>query len=281
MKMYGKGWILILLLFFPPAFPVLAADAGRMSPGPAKTVCLQCHGGMEGRLGAPVKDWEHSVHRENGISCHDCHGGDPTDFAMAMSPERGFRGAPVEEEIPAFCGRCHIGVRDDYLASKHGRALGEGGPQCVTCHGNHAVQRASLALINEQDCTRCHSFERAARIRAALATTDNRIDELEKEIDALHRVGIAVKALRGKVFAARNDFHRLFHTVDVDRVHAGTAAVQGTLDEVAGRIAGIHSELSNRKLWGGITVFLLLVAGILSLLLRKTFQDEEGRGAGN
>jgi len=28
----------------------------------------------------------------NGISCHDCHGGDPTDYEMAMTPERGFAG---------------------------------------------------------------------------------------------------------------------------------------------------------------------------------------------
>ncbi|TYO96340.1 hypothetical protein EDC39_11446 [Geothermobacter ehrlichii] len=270
-----KSWILTLPLLFLLALPALAAEDEGGAAGPAKTVCQQCHGGMQGRLGAPVGDWEHSVHRENGISCHDCHGGDPTDFAMAMSPDRGFLGAPEEAEIPAFCGRCHIGVRDDYLDSKHGRALGEGGPQCVTCHGNHAVQRASLALINDKDCTRCHSFGRAARIRAALASTDNKIDDLEKAIDALRRVGIAVKPLRGKVFSARNNFHRLFHTVDVDRVHEGTASVQAELDKVAGRIAEIRSELSTRKLWGGITVVLLLVAGVLSLLLRKTYQDEE------
>ncbi|WP_146032969.1 multiheme c-type cytochrome [Geothermobacter hydrogeniphilus] len=275
--MHAKGWLLagcLLLLLPGPVF-----SAGEEAPTiPRETVCLQCHGGMEGRLGAPVGLWKQSIHRQNGISCHDCHGGDPTDFAMAMSPERGFRGAPEKAEIPAFCGRCHIGVKDDYLASKHGRALGKGGPQCVTCHGNHAVVKASPDLINDKDCTRCHSFERAARIKAALTDTDRIISGLERDLADLRRLGIAVKKMRGEVFAKRNEFHRLFHTVDVNKVHQGTAAVQKSLGEVATEVAGIRSDLSQRKLWGGIAIVLLLVAGGLCLLLRRTYHDEEGKG---
>lgn len=270
-----KGWLLggsLLLLLLPQS--VLAADEATPSTAP-QTVCLQCHGGMEGRLGEPVGLWKKSIHRQNGISCHDCHGGDPTDFAMAMSPERGFLGAPEKNDIPAFCGRCHIGVKDDYLASKHGQALGKGGPQCVTCHGNHAVVKASLALINDKDCTRCHSFERAKRIKAALVDTDRIITGLETDLAGLHRLGISVKNLQGKVFARRNEFHRLFHSVEVDRVHQGTAKVQTSLAEVATEVAGIRSDLGQRKLWGGIAVVLLLLAGCLSLLLRRTYHDEE------
>ncbi len=267
---------LVLAVFGAGA--VLAEDAPEAAAPRAQTVCQQCHAGLPGHLGAPVRDWAGSVHSKNGISCHDCHGGDPTDFAMAMSPERGFIGAPEPNAIPDFCGRCHIGVRQDYGASKHGKALGKGGPQCVTCHSNHAVKRASLALINEKSCTRCHSFERAARIRAALEATDGMIAELEKDLDGLHRVGIAVKAMRGKVFSARNSFHRLFHSVDVDKVHEGTAAVQADLEKVEVQIAGIKSELGQRKVWGGIAVVLLVVAGILALLLRRTYEDEEKSG---
>jgi len=266
-------WILVVVLILPPL--TSAAEEGATTAAP-QTVCLQCHGGMEGRLGEPVGLWDKSIHKNNGISCHDCHGGDPTDFAMAMSPERGFLGAPEKDEIPAFCGRCHIGVKDDYLASKHGQALGKGGPQCVTCHGNHAVVKANLDLINDKDCTRCHSFERAARIKAALTETDKIISGLESDLDGLHRLGFSVKELRGKVFGKRNEFHRLFHSVEVERVNKGTAEVQKALGEVATEVAGIHADLGQRKLWGGIAIVLLLIAGVLSLLLRKTYHDEEG-----
>ena len=71
-------------------------------------VCIRCHGALPGRLGEPVKLWRGSIHAANGIACNDCHGGDPKDAANAMSPARGFLGAPKETAIPAFCGRRHI-----------------------------------------------------------------------------------------------------------------------------------------------------------------------------
>ena len=129
------------------------------------SVCLQCHAALEGRLSAPVSAWRTSIHAQNGISCPDCHGGDPTDFAMAMDLERGFVGVPKYDEVPAFCGRCHVGVKEDYLHSAHGKALNSGGPQCVSCHGNHSVNQASLELINPTACSRCHEFGRADEIK--------------------------------------------------------------------------------------------------------------------
>lgn len=269
LKMLLPG-IAALLLFLPSA--LFAADEPSAAP---ETVCLQCHGGQEGRIGAPVALWRNSIHAANDISCHDCHGGDPTDFAMAMTPERGFLGAPEEADIPGFCGRCHIGVEEDYRASRHGAALGEGGPQCVTCHGNHGVQRASLDLINPNDCSRCHSFERAATIREALVATDQRIAALETDLAALHRSGLSVKELSGKLFARRNDFHRLFHTVDVDKVRQETDAVQQQLATLEADVSTIHAELGQRKTWGGIAIGLLIAAGIVFLLLRRTLPTPE------
>ena len=121
-----------------------------------ESVCLQCHAGMDGRLSEPIGLWQTSVHAENGVSCHDCHGGDPTDFAMAMSPERGVIGAPEYTDVPVFCGRCHVGISEEYQAGAHGQAIESGGAQCVVCHGNHAIQKVSLDLINEETCSQCH-----------------------------------------------------------------------------------------------------------------------------
>jgi hypothetical protein len=36
--------------------------------------------------------------------------------------------------------------------------------------------------------------------------------------------------------------------------------------------------LSNRKLWGGVATGLLVLAGVLFSLLRKTYQEEERAG---
>ena len=93
------------------------------------TVCITCHGGLPGKYGEPVKLWKGSIHSENGITCNACHGGDPKDAANAMKKERGFLGAPKYNDVPQFCGRCHVGVLKDYQASAHGRALSTGRPQ--------------------------------------------------------------------------------------------------------------------------------------------------------
>ncbi len=239
-----------------------------------ETVCIQCHGSQPGRLGAPVPAWRTSIHAANGISCHNCHGGDPTDLAMAMNPARGFLGAPKENDIPAFCGRCHVGVKEDYLASAHGRALGHGGPQCVTCHSNHAVMKATPDLINSQSCSRCHDYGRAAEIKAAVIATDIRITEIGQKLATLHRTGITTKEMEDELFAVRNRFHRLFHSVDVEKVRSQTADFQAELQKIQGHITEIEARLERRKIWGGIAVAFLVCWGIVALLVFRSYQKE-------
>lgn len=241
----------------------------------ADTVCIECHGGQPGSLGAPVADWRTSIHSENGVSCHDCHGGDPTDFAMAMSPEKGFLGAPEYTDVPAFCGRCHVGVSEAYQAGAHGQAIESGGAQCVVCHGNHAIQKASLDLINEEACSQCHTYERAALIRLSLVETDTMVAEVEHDLDRLYRLGFAVDDMQGALFSQRNRFHQLFHGVDVDLVRAETADVQAELRKIGTEVAAIDTTVGQRKLWGSAVIGLFVLAGVIFLLVRKAYEEEE------
>ena len=262
-------WLLVLTAgLFCLATPVLAAD----------TVCLQCHGELPDKLGAPVGNWRDSVHAVNGISCHDCHGGDPADQVMAMSPERGFLGVPEPEDIPAFCGRCHVGVFETYRDGAHGQALAAGrGPQCVTCHGNHAVKVAVIDLINEQDCSRCHSYERAALIRLSLVETDTMISKVDGDFSRLHRLGFAVDDMRGELFDLRNRFRRVFHEVDVAKLRRETGGIQTEIGTLQQKIASIDETLGERKLWGSLAIGLFILAGVICLLARKTYEEEEKR----
>lgn len=241
----------------------------------ADSVCLQCHAGLEERLKAPIEKWEKSIHAENGISCHDCHGGDPTDFAMAMSPERGFIGVPEYTEVPAFCGRCHLGVREDYEKSAHGEALASGGPNCVVCHGNHAVVKATIDLINPESCSRCHDYERAENVRNVISETEAKLQSLETSVAALYRVGIDVEQLSGELFATRNDFRRLFHTVNAEKLRQQKSSFDSALAEIGAQVGDIENQLSKRKLIGGIIVVLLVLAGCIALLIRQTYHREE------
>lgn len=257
--------MLILLL-------ALSGTGGAKATELPQIVCIQCHGAMPGRLGEPVKLWQGSVHAENGIACNSCHGGDPNDAANAMSPARGFLGAPKAQDVPAFCGRCHVGILQDYLASAHGRALASGGPNCVTCHGNHQIVRASLDLINEKSCSRCHSFERARLIRAAMEETEQLIAANDERIKSYRAKGVDVERLDKTLFSLRNRFHSLFHNVDTDKVRRESGQLQVELKGVAHDLDTLDQSMADRRFMGGIAIAVALLAAVLLRLLRKTYE---------
>ncbi|HJV33703.1 MAG TPA: cytochrome c3 family protein [Geomonas sp.] len=238
---------------------------------PPETVCIQCHSGLPDKLGAPVNLWKTSIHAENGISCNSCHGGDPKNAADAMNRSLGFLGAPKEEQIPAFCGRCHVGVMKDYLASKHGKALGKGGPTCVTCHSNHHVLKASLDLINEKTCTQCHTFERAAAIKAAMQQTEGYIVGIDQRIAALQKVGVDTEEMGKSLFSIRNRFHTLFHDVDVQRVKTESTQINGDLAKISTQLTAIEDSRTKRKIAGGVAIFCVLLIAFLFHLMKKTY----------
>jgi hypothetical protein len=246
-------------------------------PSPARaadqpeTVCIECHGSLPDRLGAPVKLWRTSIHAENGISCNACHGGDPKDAANAMNRAQGFLGAPKEPDIPAFCGRCHVGVLKDYLASAHGRALGKGGPTCVTCHSNHAVVKASLAIINEKNCSRCHSFERAALIRAAMQQTEDHVVGIDRRIKEYQAQGVDTERMGKSLFSLRNRFHSLFHEVNVTRVKAEFAQINTELGKLDKDLKVIEEARAKRKVAGAIVIAGALVLAFLFHLMKKSY----------
>ena len=133
------------------------------------SACIQCHTSddMGPEMHEITRQWKESWHAKNNISCHDCHGGAPEDASMSMMHQRGFKGSPKNIDIPEFCGTCHIAILENYLKSGHGKTFCDSaeGPSCVTCHGSHNVQQASMDIINEQLCSQCHTYERAKEMK--------------------------------------------------------------------------------------------------------------------
>jgi hypothetical protein len=235
-------------------------------------VCVQCHGALPGRLGGPVAQWKGSIHAANGIYCNECHGGDPKDSPNAMSPQRGFIGVPKDKTIPGVCGRCHVGVMKNYQASAHGKALGKGGPTCYTCHGNHAVQKASLDLINEKSCGSCHGYQGAAAIKDSMRRTEDHILALESGIGRFKGEGFDTDTLEKGLFSVRNRFHSLSHNVDVEQVKRDSVALKGELDRIGN---GLQQMDDSRRKWKIAAVFAVggaLLAALLLYLLRRTYE---------
>lgn len=172
--------------------------------GQAADQCYQCHSAMDD---AAAKAFLRDVHRQKGVTCAGCHGGDPTteDMEKAMSPAAGFAGIPKGDDISARCASCHAdeqkmrsfgsglpvsqydhlrqGVHGKPSAGKTGRIL-----QCTTCHGYHGVLSAknprspvhpkrSVTL-----CSSCHS--RASYMRTYNPSLP--VDQLEKYRTSVH-----------------------------------------------------------------------------------------------
>jgi hypothetical protein len=145
----------------------------------AKDSCLDCHKVMEG---TSIRFMQNDIHYKRGLSCANCHGGDPTsdDQNISMSAERGFKVRPGRDGMSEFCGTCHSSAAfmqkhnpkapvDQvklHAASIHG-GKPAGSDQiaatCIDCHGYHDARavsdpqsRVSPARL-ARTCGRCHA----------------------------------------------------------------------------------------------------------------------------
>lgn len=241
----------------------------------SENVCLTCHESAimdETRRKIPG-EWKQSWHAQNDVACHDCHGGDPTDAAMAMSPDRGFVGVPNYQRVPEFCGKCHIGILKNYLESGHGKALKAkgSGPNCVTCHGAHNIQKANIDIINEKLCSQCHSYGRAKEMKQALFQTEQKIQEIEASIKKLKAAGVFTEEEDKEVFRTLAEFRTLFHVIDVSLVQDKTGDFLKRLGIIDEKLQGIFGELDSRR---NFAIFLLLIfvaLAVVGYFLSKTY----------
>ena len=164
--------------FFAAALS-LALGAGLAE---AADTCVECHRETNASPVSPAHVVDHDVHAQRGLSCADCHGGDPTstDPTVAMDPAKGFVGRPARADIPRFCARCHAdptymrrynpNLPTDqylkYLTSQHGKRNSVGDPDvavCTSCHGAHGIRSRQdplspvYATNIPGTCAECHS----------------------------------------------------------------------------------------------------------------------------
>ncbi len=213
------------------------------------------------------------------FSCHDCHGGDPKDASMSMSPQRGFVGAPKYRDVPEFCGKCHVGILKSYLESGHGKALKSTGkgPNCVTCHGSHKeeqyIQKASIDIINEGLCSRCHSYERAKMMKQALFLTEKKIGEIGTSLEELRREGIYAADDEKALFSTEAEFRTLFHSVDVSLVKDRTDEFTKRLNAIERSVKHIFSEVKFRRNFSSFLMLVFAGLAVLVAMLSATYKE--------
>lgn len=244
---------------------------------PEINACVECHSSdiMKPEFQNITQEWKLSWHYQNNVSCHDCHGGDPKDATMSMSHHRGFTGTPKYNDIPEFCGKCHIGILRHYHESGHGESLrttGKG-PHCVTCHGSHNIQKANIEIINEGRCTRCHTYERAKVMKQALFATENKIKEIDKKLEDLRMEGMYVGSERRELFGIQAEFRALFHSIDADLVKQRTDDFTRKLNVVELKINDAFGEIDFRKNFSAFVMIVFIGLGIVVSLMSKSDKD--------
>ncbi len=207
--------------------------------GAVDTSCVRCHGDpdlFEGDDLAVVHDVETSVHGAAGLSCHDCHGGNPDvavaeDADAAMDPgfaPNPYVGPPARADVPSFCGRCHsdpaymkrfrpdfrVDQEAEYRTSHHGVALAAGDTRvatCVSCHGTHdilPVKDSASPVYPTRVAETCRGCHGDAETMAGYRRDDGTplpVDQYERWTSSVHGAAMLV---RGDVSAPTcNDCH--------------------------------------------------------------------------
>jgi len=197
-----RAWVVLL------SVTLVLVGGTRVSQGQEKkekaSSCVRCHSGLGGEYAEPVRLLRESVHAEQEVACHDCHGGDPTSFDedRAHSEDNGFVGTPAFEQTPEFCARCHsdpermkrYNLRTDQLAlyktSHHGKLLYEdkdpNTATCVSCHGVHDIKGKDNPMSTvfkaniPKMCAQCHAdASRMGRYKIPL-------DQYDQYIRSIH-----------------------------------------------------------------------------------------------
>ncbi len=168
----AKLFLLAVVLIIISPYPSFAQN---------KNSCIECHSRLEGEIGDPARTINDDIHLSRGLSCNDCHGGDPAqdDKVAAKDPRKGYLGQPRTADIPAFCGKCHndasfmkkfnpalrVDQEKEYSTSMHGQLLRTGNEKvatCISCHGVHGIRaisdaRSSVYPLNvAETCAKCH-----------------------------------------------------------------------------------------------------------------------------
>jgi len=169
-----------------------------------KNSCGECHAKLENELKAPVEGFKSDIHQQFGLSCKDCHGGNPEQEDVDLAKDRSFKGVPSRPQIPQLCGSCHSnssyikkykpGLRVDqleqYWTSQHGQLLKKGDSKaavCTDCHGVHGIQASSYPKSLTfpwnipQTCGRCHSDQEYMK---AYNIATNQVEEYRQSVHA-------------------------------------------------------------------------------------------------
>ena len=154
---------------------LVAWPVGAQAPArPQVDSCSACHSDSKffvqnKKLYDYFQSWKDSIHKQEGVTCADCHGGNPkAKTKEAAHGNEALRSSDASSpinyrNIPATCAKCHRKIYEEYRESEHFKHLkaaaqDEQGPNCVTCHGSLNTTVLTVANVRKT-CQQCHNKE--------------------------------------------------------------------------------------------------------------------------
>jgi len=253
-----------------------ANAASPVYPTNVARTCGRCHADQAHMAAYDIPtnqfaDYQTSVHAEllfsrrdlSAPTCNDCHGN---------------HGAypPGASSVAGVCGQCHAINRDLFLASPHKPAFDRIGlPECIVCHGKHAIHRTSDAMLGTGPvavCVTCHApdspgYRAADAMGNAVANLVRRIDQAHQAFDAAARMGMDVidapfqlQAAHEALVQSRNLVHGFAPQPLLDEVAKGNAAAEAARNDSVAALA----EFQRRR---RLVLVPLAAFGVVGILL--------------
>lgn len=260
--------------------------------GRVPATCGKCHADTafmkeHGLAATAPADFGRSVH---GLRLAQ---GDPAVPSCAGCHDAHAAAPPATGEVAAVCGTCHRDALERFRESPHYGASRRGEmKQCVTCHGNHAVDAPDFDLFDRpappgaphgagSRCIECHDpkdpADRGGVVAAAFGegfrAATKAIRDATVMVDGVASGGYFVDDERESLEQARRELVSavpLSHSMDLQRVEAALRRTHAFVNEARERTDMKLRESRDRRILGSFTAFVLLgVAGFLALRRRR------------
>ena len=245
-------------------------------PANVPDTCGRCHSNPEymAEYKIPtdqVEKYKRSVHAElllvkrdfSAPVCNTCHGN---------------HGAfpPGANSIAEVCGQCHANNAAFFLKSPHRAAFHKLGlPECVTCHSNHEIHRATDDMLGGQAgsvCRRCHDpgsagYDGAVKMRDAIERLKTVMTDAETLLNRASTMGMEVSEeqyaygedVRPQLIKVRTETHRGDPGAVVQVADDGVKAAVASETSAKATVAEAEARRRNLLLPLGFIILLMIL----------------------
>ena len=231
----------------------------RISRSEIPTNCGDCHPDQH-------DDYTISVHAEGdrpAAVCTDCHG--LHGIKRVRQPD-----SKVHRSL--VCASCHIGPGEEFEKGPHSSAMEKSGaPACASCHGNHAVKRPTIAVV-EPACEVCHTsesspFQFGQQVESLLASFRDSLVATRQRTDRANAANLNVHAPEVLLLSAEAGYKRgrlVWHSLDWPAILSEIEVARQDVREADTALSDLWSARRLRR-YGLLAFWVIVILNVLLL----------------